>query len=180
MTFYKRNSSYWYLGFHEIFWLIIYSLAEYGCITDYGYTLVFSPYSYIIIKIKCSSDKNSKTNLPQNFKPPCQSIFISLFISNSLFMCKSLSSQLQVIINKTNDAQPNCSNKHQYYIYCIQPGKEQSRYYYTENDDHASHCWCSFLLLFACKSQVTNSFITQSFFNYIDESLTKYKCDDQR
>src|SRR5678809_11683 len=130
MTFYKWNSCYRHFGFHKIFWLIIYSLAEYCCITCYRHTPVFSPYSYISIKIKCSTHKNSKTYLSKNFKPSGQSIFISFFISNTLLMCKSLSSQLQIIINKTDDAKPNCSDQHQYNIYCIKSGKEQSRNYY--------------------------------------------------
>src|SRR5688572_1555171 len=179
MTFYKRNSCHWYFGFHKIFWLIIYSLAEYGCVTGCRHTLVFSPYPYISIEIKCGPHKNSKTYLSENFKPASQSIFIPFFISNTLLMCKSLSSQLQVIINKTDDAKPYCSNQHQYYINCIKPGKEQSRNYYSKNDDHTSHCWCSFLLLLTCKAQVANSFITQSSFNNIDKSLAKHQRYDQ-
>src|SRR6478752_2279814 len=179
MTFYKWNSCYWYFGFHKIFWLIIYSLGEYGCISHYWYPLIFSPDSYISIEIKCCSHKNSKTYLSENFKPSRQSIFIPFFISNTLLVCKSLSPQLQVIINKTDDAKPYCSNQHQYYINCIKPCKEQSRNYYSEDDYHTTHCWCSFLLLFTRKSQVTNSFITQSSFNNIDKSLTKYECNDQ-
>src|SRR5436190_7782426 len=179
MAFYKRDSCYWHFGFHKIFWLIIYSFGEYGCISHYWYPLVFSPNPYISIEIKCRSHKNSKTYLSKNFKPSRQSIFISFFICYPLLMRKSLSSQFQIIINKADDAKPNCSNQHQYDINSIKPGKEQSRNYYTEDDYHTTHCWCSFLLLLTCKPQVTNSFITQSPFNYVDKPLTKYECDDQ-
>src|SRR5687767_148678 len=123
MTFYKRNSCYWHFGFYKILCPVIHIFANYSRIIGSGHTLVLPPDLYVIMEIKCSANKNSKSYLSKNFKPASQSIFITLFVSNTLSMCNTLSSQLQIIINKTDYSKPHRSDQHEYNIYCIETGK---------------------------------------------------------
>src|SRR4051812_9023575 len=58
------------------------------------------------IEVQSGAYDDAENYLSKHFKPASQTITIRLLIIDSLFLSYSLGPQFQVIVNKTNDAQP--------------------------------------------------------------------------
>src|SRR4051812_32153633 len=121
MTFHKWYGRYYFLCFNKHM-----SFSCDGCnmrIRRWVIAKVFPPGFNIRIKPKCCTNCNTQCYLPENFKPSCKSVLVTLFICYTLFLCNFFSPQFQIIINKPNCSQPKGTENHQPYIYFIQISK---------------------------------------------------------
>src|SRR5215204_2667920 len=112
MAFYKWNSCYKRFGFNKTPHLSINSSTQNRVVIWIGYSLIFSPDFYIGIEVQGGSNHDPQHHLAKDFELARQSVAISFFISNPFLLCHLFSTQLQIIINKTNSTEPNRAKNH--------------------------------------------------------------------
>src|SRR5690606_34499961 len=118
---------------------------------------VFSPYCHVAVEVQRCANNHSETNLSEYFEPASKSVLVTFFICSTLFLCKSLCTQLEIIINEADYSKPDGADKHQPDVDLTEICKQECRNEYGEDDDDASHCWCTLLALLTCEAEVAHA-----------------------